>query len=72
MGDPVAEEPFRIVPAAPAFDANGTPPTGLTDFDQAYLRSLYGGIANIRGITKINGVDRELRELREEKAEARE
>ncbi|KRA80783.1 hypothetical protein [Altererythrobacter sp. Root672] len=51
------------------FDENGSPPSGLTDFDQAYLRSLYDGIPNLKGMTKINGVDRELRNLREEQAE---
>jgi hypothetical protein len=50
------------------FDETGTPPSGLTDFDQAYLRTLYKGIPNIKGMTKINGVDRELRNIREEQA----
>jgi hypothetical protein len=38
-----------------------TPPTGLTEFDRAYLASLYDGIPNIPGITKIGGVNRQLR-----------
>ncbi|MBO9517730.1 MAG: hypothetical protein J7493_06650 [Porphyrobacter sp.] len=54
------------------FDENGSPPSGLTDFDQAYLRNLYEGIPNLKGMTKINGVDQELRQLREEKAKAEE
>jgi len=34
---------------------------GLTDFDQAYLRSVYNGIPNLPAITKINGVNSQLR-----------
>ena len=53
------------------FDPNHEPPGGLTDFDQAYLRSVYNGIPNLPGITKINGVNSQLRraQLAEEAGE---
>lgn len=54
------------------FDGDSAPPSGLTDFDQAYLRSLYEGIPNIKGMTKINGVNRELRNIAQEKVAAEE
>ena len=43
------------------FDPNNEPPGGLTEFDQAYLRSVYNGIPNLPAITKINGVASQLR-----------
>ncbi len=51
------------------FDPGAAPPSGLTDFDQAYLRSLYEGIPNIRARSKILGVNQELGELLEERSE---
>jgi hypothetical protein len=42
------------------FDPNGTPPAGLTDFDKAYLASLYDGMANLPATAKIGGVGRQL------------
>jgi hypothetical protein len=48
------------------FDPGAEPPSGLTDFDQAYLRSLYEGIPNINARTKILGVNRELGQLLDE------
>ena len=50
------------------FDAGAEPPSGLTDFDQAYLRSLYEGIPNLRARSKILGVNQELGQLLEERA----
>lgn len=47
------------------------PPQSLTLFDRAYLRSLYDWIPNLPAITKITGVNRQLRILDEE-ADARE
>ena len=47
------------------FDSNHEPPSGLTEFDQAYLRSVYNGIPNLPGITKINGVNTQLRRAQE-------
>lgn len=53
------------------FDAQHEPPPGLTDFDQAYLRSVYEGIPNLPASSKLLGVNRELNRLieREESAE---
>jgi len=42
------------------FDPNHEPPGGLTDFDQAYLRSVYNGIPNLPAITKIHCVGSQL------------
>lgn len=43
------------------FDAEGTPPLQMTEFDRAYLAAVYDGIPNIPGITKVQGVNRQLR-----------
>lgn len=43
------------------FDESAPPPPQMTDFDRAYLASVYDGIPNIPGITKILGVNRQLR-----------
>jgi len=51
------------------FVPEGAPPSGMTDFDLAYLRSLYDDIPNLRGAAKIGGVSRELGQVLEEKAE---
>jgi len=53
------------------FDANHEPPLGLTDFDQAYLRSVYESIPNLPAASKLLGVNRELtRLIREEEEQA--
>jgi len=52
------------------FDEGAVPPGGLTDFDKAYLRSLYEGIPNLRGQSRILGVNQELKQVLEEKQEA--
>lgn len=54
------------------FDPNGEAPQALTDFDQAYLRSLYEGIPNLRGISRLVGVNRELNQLERERDRASE
>lgn len=54
------------------FDASHAPPDGLTEFDQAYLRSLYDGIANLPAASKLLGVNRQLGHLAEEEAESAE
>lgn len=58
------------------FDASGSPPAKLTEFDQAYLAAVYDGIPNIPGVTKVLGVNRQLRrqagEAEPADAEARE
>jgi hypothetical protein len=51
------------------FDTSAVPPDGLTDFDQAYLRSLYDWIPNLPAASKLHGVDRRLNEVFEEEAE---
>lgn len=43
------------------FDDTGAAPPGLTDFDRAYLASLYDWIANLPAATKMLGVNRQLR-----------
>jgi hypothetical protein len=48
------------------FDANHEPPGGLTEFDQAYLRSLYDWIPNLPAASKLLGVNRELGRVIEE------
>ena len=50
------------------FDPNYEAPAGLTDFDQAYLRSVYEGIPNLPAVSKLLGVDRELNRVRAEQA----
>lgn len=45
------------------FDANHEPPGGLTEFDQAYLRSVYKWIPNLPAASKLLGVNRELNRL---------
>ncbi|MBN9505535.1 MAG: hypothetical protein J0I69_05865 [Altererythrobacter sp.] len=43
------------------FDPSGSPPAKLTEFDRAYLAAVYDGIPNIPGVTKVLGVNRQLR-----------
>jgi hypothetical protein len=50
------------------FDDNRMPPDGLTDFDQAYLRSVYDWIPNLPAATKLLGVNRQLTKVAEEAA----
>jgi hypothetical protein len=50
------------------FDRNSTPPAEMTAFDRAYLGALYRGLANVSGLSKVLGVERELR--RQQQAEA--
>jgi hypothetical protein len=50
------------------FDAD-LPPDGLTQFDQAYLRSVYDWIPNLPAASKLLGVNRELDQVIEEEAE---
>lgn len=49
----------------------GAPPTGLTQFDRAYLAALYEDIPNLPGIAKLGGVNRQLRRQAEAEAEPR-
>jgi hypothetical protein len=43
------------------FDKGATAPLSMTRFDRAYLRSVYGSVANIAGITKIAQVANEVK-----------
>jgi hypothetical protein len=52
------------------FDPDHEPPAQLTDFDQAYLRSLYKEIANLPAAMKLLDVSDELERLTAERAEA--
>jgi hypothetical protein len=54
------------------FDADALPPDGLTEFDQAYLRSVYDWIPNLPAATKLLGVNRQLDRVIEEEAESAE
>jgi hypothetical protein len=65
---PSAEGPMDSI--LTLFDEEA-PPQRLTLFDRAYLRSLYDWIPNLPAITKITGVNRQLRRLDRE-AETRE
>ncbi|MEL1249072.1 hypothetical protein [Aurantiacibacter gilvus] len=49
------------------FDAE-SPPLGLTEFDRAYLRSLYDDIPNLPGFRRVGGTTRQLRLMAEESA----
>jgi hypothetical protein len=51
------------------FDDNRMPPDGLTDFDQAYLRSVYDWIPNLPAATKLLGVNRQLTKVAKESAD---
>ena len=53
------------------FDPDATPPAELTAFDRAYLGALYRGMPNLPGLTKVLGVDIQLRrDARAEQAAA--
>jgi hypothetical protein len=43
------------------FDPDSPPPAEMTAFDSAYLGALYAGQANVTGLSKVFGVERELR-----------
>lgn len=50
------------------FDKDAGAPRELTDFDLAYLRSVYGSIASLNAASKLTHINRELRELQAEAA----
>jgi hypothetical protein len=52
------------------FDPDHEPPPQLTDFDQAYLRSVYKEIANLPASMKLLDVSDELDRVQRERAEA--
>ncbi len=48
------------------FDKDAGAPRELTDFDLAYLRSVYGSIASLNAASKLTHINRELRKLQAE------
>lgn len=54
------------------FDPSHEPPGGLTEFDQAYLRSVYDSIPNLPAASKLLGVNRQLGRISEERVETAE
>ena len=50
------------------FDPSAEPPAELTQFDRAYLGAIYRGLPNLVGITKVHGVNREMRRQAEQAA----
>ena len=54
------------------FDPDHPSPDGMTEFDQAYLRSLYKWIPNLPAASKLLGVNAELGRVIEEQAEGAE
>lgn len=49
------------------FDPDSDGPTGLTEFDQAYLRSVYDSIPNLPAASKLLGVNRQLSRMEKER-----
>jgi len=69
---PVDEAGAALDTILTLFDPEALPPSGLTDFDQAYLRSVYDWIPNLPAASKLLGVNRQLDRLTEEQAESAE
>lgn len=67
---PVSEGGAPMDTILALFDPAGSPPLQMTEFDRAYLGAVYDGIPNIPGITKVLGVNRQLRLQAEGRAEA--
>lgn len=67
---PVAEDGAAMDTILALFDPAGSPPLQMTEFDRAYLGAVYDGIPNIPGITKVQGVNRQLRRQAEGRGEA--
>lgn len=67
---PVSESGQAMDTILALFDPSGSPPLQLTEFDRAYLGAVYDGIPNIPGITKVQGVNRQLRRQAEGRSEA--
>lgn len=51
------------------FDPAGARPAALTDFDQAYLRTIYGSIANLNAASKLAHINKRLRAQQAEREE---
>lgn len=67
---PVSESGQAMDTILALFDTAGSPPLQMTEFDRAYLGAVYDGIPNIPGITKVQGVNRQLRRQAEGRSEA--
>jgi hypothetical protein len=52
------------------FDASAEPPAELTAFDGAYLGALYRGPAGVPGLSRVQGVEAELRRQAQAEADA--
>lgn len=63
---PPPEEVLAMETILTLFEGDPSPPEALTDFDLAYLRSLYDGIANMPATTRTLGLDRQLRRMAKE------
>jgi hypothetical protein len=66
---PVTEGSAALDTILTLFDDDGSAPGGLTDFDQAYLRSVYDWIPNLPAATKLLGVNRQLTKVTKEAAQ---
>lgn len=58
---PIAGEGTAMDTILSLFDESAPPPAGLTDFDRAYLASLYDWIPNLPAAARVLGVNRQLR-----------
>lgn len=67
---PVSDDGQALDTILTLFDPAASPPLQMTEFDRAYLGAVYDGIPNIPGITKVLGVNRQLRLQAEGRAEA--
>lgn len=54
-------QPYSVGTILSLFEPGAIAPPGMTRFDHAYLRALYGSVANIAGITKIAQVAHEVK-----------
>ena len=52
------------------FQPGAQPPQSLTAFDEAYLRSVYDGLPNMPAMSKMLGVNRQLRKMERESESA--
>jgi hypothetical protein len=67
---PVENDGQAMATILALFDRNATPPDEMTAFDRAYLSAIYEKGANVTGLTRVLGVNRELRRQAEAEAAA--
>ena len=67
-----AEDGVALDTILTLFEPDARAPDGLTQFDQAYLRSVYDWIPNLPAASKLLGVNRQLNRLADEDAESAE